>query len=233
MRSYDRLISLGLNCEITYQLNKIFGSVESSLFHWANVPAKELISTLKNPALIFSHKIIEVPETNMWRCAVTSISFHGAHLPEELLDENGKRDKEKIRMELKDIFSRIDYLRDKFCVTARSKESKLYILGLNPDLCYNIEPVSFIQDLFETLQTVAENASLLVIAEENARTKLSPLDNDKDLFVRYLNTFAPGDKVTNPYYVDLKHAKEIFSEFVPARPLPKKDKTYKFERERQ
>lgn len=232
MRTYDRLISLGLNCETAYQLCKIFESVESSLFHWASIPAEQLVPVLKNPARIFSHKIIEEPAANMWRCAVTSISFHGTHLPEELLDENGSRDKEKLRFELKETISRIDYLRDKFSITARSGESKLYILGLHPFFSRNVEPVPFALEVFETVQAIAKNASLLVIAEENLREVLTPLDNDTNFFVRFLDTFAPLDKVTIPHYVDLKHAHEIFSEFVPAR-LPKKDKLYKFEREKQ
>lgn len=233
MRKYDRFISLGLNCGISYQLCKKFGTVESSLFQWTRIPAEQLIPALKNPARIFSHKIIEEPTANMWRCAVTSISFHGTHLPDELLDENGSRDKEKIRRELKDTISRIHYLRDKFSITARSGESKLYILGLHPFFSRNTAPVPFIREVFETLQSIAQNAALLVIAEENMRAELTPFDNNANFFVRFLDTFAPIDKVTNPYYVDLKHGSEIFSEFVPARTLPQKDKHYKFERENQ
>lgn len=232
MRSYDHFISLGLNCEISFQLLKIFGAFESSLFHWSSIPAEQLIPTLKNPDRIFSHKVIEIPELNMWRCAVTSIAFHGNNQPHKLLDKNGRRDKEKIRFELKDTIARIEYLREKFCLAARSGESKLYILGLPPAYCSNIEPASFVREVFETLQTIAPNASLLVIAEKCMQAELSPLDNDETIFVRFLDQFAPGDKVTNSNYVDLKHGSEIFSEFVPARPLPKKEKIYKFQQEK-
>lgn len=230
MRVYDRLISLGLNCEISYHLTIYFGHIESSLFQWASIPAEQLIPALKEPARIYSQGIIENPAANMWRCAVTSISFHGKHRPHELFDEDGSRNKERVLSEAKDTIARVKYLREKFYNTARSEENKLYILGLHPSFCSHIVPVPFIQELFETLQTIAQNASLLVIAEKNLQTELLSLDNNRNLFIRFLDKFAPQDKVAALDYIDVKNGNEIFSEFVPAR-IQKKKKIYKFEKQ--
>lgn len=234
IRQYDRLISLGLNCETSYILYKIYGGAESSLFQWATVPAANFIAVLNNLNLIYSGKIIEDPKSNMWKCAVTNLSFHGVHKPQELLDEHGCRDKEKIRAECKDTMGRIRYQCEKFQVLARSAETKLYILGLYPELspASNEDRVKFLQELFAALQHMANNASLLVLVEKSMQTdEMAALDNDTNFFIRILDHFAPADKAVSPLHVDLAGSAEILKEFAPKKQQIRKDKQYKFERE--
>ena len=59
-KCYDYIISIGLNCEIRYQLRKKFGAIESSLLEWAAIYPQHLIDVLKNPNLIFSEQIEEL-----------------------------------------------------------------------------------------------------------------------------------------------------------------------------
>lgn len=234
IRSYDRLISLGLNCETSYILYKIYGGTESSLFQWATVKAANFVEVLNNLDLIYSGKIIEAPEKNMWKCAVTNIYFHGVHTPQELFDEHGNRDKEKIRAELKDTIGRVRYQREKFRILAKSAETKLYILGLYPLHAHptNAGRTAFLQELFAALQRMAKNASLLVFVEKSMQTdEILALDNDTNFFIRILDHFAPADKAVSPLYVDLAGAAEILKEFAPKKQQIKKAKLYKFERE--
>lgn len=234
IRKYDRIISLGLNCETSYILFKKYGGVESSLFQWASIPAVNFIEVLNNLSLIYSGKIIEEPNINMWKCAVTNIYFHGVHTPQQLLDEEGKRDMEKVRAELKDTIGRVRYQCDKFRIIAKSAETKLYVLGLYPRLCpqSNEKRTAFLQELFTTLQNIAQNASLLVFVEKSMQSEeILALDNKENFFIRILDHFAPQDKATNPLHVDLAGSAKILEEFAPKKQPIKKDKLYKFERE--
>lgn len=234
IRHYDRLISLGLNCETSYILYKKYGGAESSLFQWATVHAQNLIEVLNNLNLIYSGKIIEDPQSNMWKCAVTHISFHGVQKPQELRDKHGRRDNEKIRAECKDTMSRIRYQCEKFQVVAKSTETKLYILGLYPELSppTNEKRVKFLQELFAALQHMAKNSSLLVLVEKNMQTnEILELDNDSNFFIRVLDHFAPADKAVSPLHVDLAGSAKILEEFAPKKQQINKKKLYKFERE--
>lgn len=234
IRFYDRFISLGLNCETSFLLYKVYGGAESSLFQWATVPAAKLLEVLGNLSLIYSGKIIEDEKTNMWKCAVTHINFHGVHTPAELFDEHGKRDKEKVRAELKNTKERIEYQCEKFLVLAKSTETKLYVLGLYPGLCprTNEECVTFLKELFASLRRMAQNASLLVLVEKSMQTaEIMALDNNTDFFIRILDHFAPYDKATSALHVDLAGAAKLRQEFAPKKQQIKKSTLYKFERE--
>lgn len=233
IRHYDRFISLGLNCETSFILHKRFGALESSLFQWAAIPAENFIEVLKNLNCIYSGKIIEDAEANMWKCAVTNISFHGQHNPQQLLDEHGSRDKEKIRAELKDTMGRIRYQCEKFQIVAKSAETKLFILGLHPYFCPETkeECLNFIKELFALLQNIANNASLLVILEENLRTEeFTALDNDVNFFIRFIDHFASYLSATDFEKMDIPGYAKIYQEFCPDK-LAKKGKKYKFEQE--
>ncbi len=233
IRRYDRLISLGLNCETSFILYKIYGGAESSLFQWATVPAANFIEVLGNLSLIYSGKIIDDPKTNMWKCAVTHINFHGVHTPQELLDEHGKRDSKKVRAELLNTKERIEYQCEKFLVIAKSAETKLYVIGLYPGLCHrtNEGRVKFLQELFAALRRMAKNASLLVFVEKSMQTdEIMALDNDTDFFIRILDHFAPYDKATSALHVDLAGSAKILQEFAPKKQQINKSNLYKFER---
>ena len=76
-KRFDHIISLGLNCEISFILKKKFNFVESSLLSWSYIPISSLNDVLKNPQLIFSEGIEDLTEYNMFKCSKTGIAFHG------------------------------------------------------------------------------------------------------------------------------------------------------------
>lgn len=232
IRTYDHLISIGLNCEIRYQLQKRFGTLDSSLLAWASVNPRYLCDVLKDPHLIFSGNIHELPRYNMWRCLVTDITFHGARTVAELRDNSGHRDENKVAVEREDTISRVHYLCDKFTCTAQSTESKLYIIGIHPRFCkYKGRGLKkFIYNLSDTIQSIAVNASLLVVAaKDTTPMEIKELDNKRDIFVRFIDHFAPRNSATNSQYVDLKRGGIVFNEFRP-RVVKTKNKTYKYEK---
>lgn len=231
-RVYDHLISIGMNCEIRYQLKQKYGAFDSSLLEWAVVPPQHLIEVLENPHLIFSGEIEEKRAENMWHCKVTDITFHGKKTVNELLGSDGKPDEAKIAQEKEDSIARIRYLTNKFINVARSEDAKLYILGIHPDFCKykGKELRAFVRKTSEVIQKTAKNASLLLITLAENVEALKDLNNDKNLFIRAINHFAPYNSATNPEYVDLQWGGTVLSEFKP-RALKEDTKTYKFERE--
>lgn len=231
-RFYDHIISIGMNCEVRYQLKQKYGAFDSSLLEWAVVPPQHLTEILENPHLIFSGEIEEKRAYNMWHCKVTDITFHGKKTVNELLGLDGKPDEAKIAQEKEDTVARIKYLTDKFINVARSEDSKLYILGVHPDFCQykGQELRAFIQKVSDTIQKVAQNASLLIITLAKNVESLKDLNNDKNLFIRTINHFAPYNQATSPEYVDLQRGGELFDEFKP-RVISMDSKIYKFEKE--
>lgn len=230
-RKYDKLISLGLNCEISLILLKHFGDMDSSLFQWAGIHASRYINTLNNLQLIFSQDIIEDPNANMWFCPVSKMKFHGKRTPQELLNENGERDEKKIAAERQDTIGRIHHLCEKFTLVANSAETKLYILGLHPTFYDKPkdECVKFLQEFYTTLQHLANNASFLVIIEENMKKQeIMELDNDSTFFIRCIHHFAPSECATSIENINYERYAEIFKEFSPKQILTRK-KSYKFD----
>lgn len=70
IRTYNYLISIGMNCEVRYQLKQKYGAFDSSLLEWAVVPPQHLIEVLENPHLIFSG---EIEEKELTICGVVRL----------------------------------------------------------------------------------------------------------------------------------------------------------------
>lgn len=122
VRKYDHILSLGYNCEVSFQFFLKYHFVESSLFAWVNTETcQNLIHALKHLDLILSQGVREVQP--MYLDIATGISFHGK------TERDGLETKEEIKNEL---YSRIPHLRDKFIQTAQDGKKNLYIFKCPP-----------------------------------------------------------------------------------------------------
>lgn len=214
-RKYDHVISLGYNCEVSFQFFKKYKFVESSLFAWANTETcRNLINALKNPDLLLSQGLREVEP--MYADIATGISFHGKST------RDGLETKEQIEQEL---VSRINYLKEKFFRTASDGKKNLYIFKYPPP--QTTQDISAdIHELYDTLKNITKNDfDLLVILEKKTFPQLS--FDIPNLFIRRVDFYTPVDRVTSKPY-DKKSYGRIFSEFRPAFKLPK-TKKFKFE----
>lgn len=221
VKKYDHVISLGYNCEVSFQFFKKYKFVESSLFAWVNTETcQNLINALKHPDLLLSRGLREVEP--MWLDIATGISFHGK------TKRDGLETTEEIKQEL---ISRIAYLKEKFFRTASDGKKNLYVFKYPP-----ITPVagldtadrlhSDINWLYEALKDIIKNDfDLLIILEKKTFPEIS--FDCGNLFVRYVDFYTPADRVTSKPY-DKKSYDRIFSEFRPAFKLPK-TKHFKFE----
>lgn len=220
VKKYDHVISLGYNCEVSFQFFLKHKFVESSLFAWVNTETcQNLINALKHPDLVLSKGLREVEP--MWLDIATGISFHGK------TKRDGLETTEEIKQEL---ISRITYLKEKFFCTVSDGKKNLYVFKYPPiasqyTYCIIDRVHSDINELYNVLKDIVKNDFDLLIILEKTFPKTS-FDYD-NLFVRYVDFYTSADRVTSKPY-DKKSYGRIFSEFRPAFKLPK-TKHFKFE----
>ena len=211
-RKYGHIISLGYNCEISFQFFLQYHFVESALFAWANtINCNNVINVLKNPDVLLSAGLQK--DGIMFKDVASGVSFHG----KEGLDD--------LQSAMDELGSRIQYLKYKFFTSASDGYKNLYIFKYPP---LNIEPDVAKKEILELhnvlTQIVKNEFDLLIILEENMYPNLQFDINN--LFIRRVKFFTPPERVTRSPY-DKKHFGKIFHEFCPNFKLPK-SKKFKF-----
>ena len=210
VKKYGHIISLGYNCELSYQLFRHNRFVESNLFAWTYIySAKDLLNALNNLNLIGENGFL--PPNPLFECKNTHIRFHG-------------NDKNPTQKDYDELSQRVFYLRDKFLKTLSDGETNLYMIKIRTDED-NIEQI--ISNVFEKLNNMVKNQfDLLVILENDARLA-QRFEEIPNIYIRFVDFFAPDDDVTTKK-CDKKNWKAIFDEFRPKYKLKKKKK-FKFE----
>ncbi len=213
-KKYGHIVSLGYNCEVSFQFFLKYHFVESSLFAWVNtINCSNLISALNHLDIIGTQGFKKIPP--MYQDIASGLSFH-AQKGEEVSEE-------KIQEEL---ISRIQYLKQKFKKTAQDGKKNLYIFKYPPSNFSSDQASGEILDLYSVLSKIVQNDFDLLIISEKKNTLNFPIEI-KNLFVRYVNFFTPEEAVTSKPY-DQKSFQKIFEEFQPDFRLPKRKK-FKFE----
>ena len=223
-KKYKHVISIGCNCENAYRFFQRYKFVESSLFTWANsVNINILFNALSN----LDNILFNAPEkaSVMWKCPDTNIYFHGTEPMEMNINPNNytAEDYEPFANELK---SRVNHLKEKFLSQLRDDKKTLimYTYHTKDSEDVIVENIRTLNDKIKTLG--GNNCELLVILE--SKNKLNEnFDNDKNIYLRYVEQFAPCENVTTKKY-DKKSWDKIFNEFKPDFKL-KKNKKFKFE----
>ena len=224
-KKYDHVLSLGLNCEPAFRFSLSWGFVDSTPFSWASCKnLTTLANVLRTPSLIGSEGFLWDKPSLMWRCIKTDITFHGK-LPGD--PQNTPPSPEALEADKADLFKRLAYLNDKFTRLLSDASSKAIIfrihtkLALEPDI---EEKVDAVQRALEARG--ARNYALVVVTESAARGRISARPNR---FVRSVRAFNPNNAVVKPKLGDPVGWKALFTEFSPAKILPKKH-PFKFEK---
>lgn len=223
-RRYGHVISLGYNCETSFQFFQHYHFVESSLFAWSNtINIDNVISALENPDTLCAGKVENC--NPMWKCHNSGICFHGK-APAKIWNDNPSP--EVVKADKDELLSRIEHLKDKFIRTGRDGQKNLYIFKYPPvaDTAENI--IGKINRLYKILNRIVHNQfDLLIITERGFCPQLESLNTNPQIFVRRVNFFTPEEAVTGKKN-DRKHWKLIWQEFRPDFKLPK-NKKFKFE----
>ena len=216
---YDYIFSLGYNCEITFRFVKYFKFEESGIFNWAGINSMDiLLDALKNFDNIGTANF--APPPPLWKCKISNIYFHGKIQTEELL-----KNPELMQSDLRDLKSRLQYLKEKFLRILRSDSRKLYIRKIaQADI--NDDILNKIRELKTLLYALGgKNFDILVVTEE----KYKDFFKNPDGFIyRTVTQFPPDTNAVSPDFFN-NGWNEIFDEFYVKKPKKIKKKHYKFD----
>lgn len=127
-RYYGHIISLGHNCEVSFQFFKKYHFTESSLFAWCACPnISAMINAINKLEIVGTGEF--KPTNPMWQCQNTKIAFHGKGSP-RLWNENPSQ--EFFDNDLKELKSRLTHLRSKFITAGKDGKTNLYIYKCAP-----------------------------------------------------------------------------------------------------
>lgn len=221
VKFYKHFISLGYNCECAYRFFQRYNFVESSLFTWTNSKkAENLIYALKNLDAI----LCKTPEQVdiMWRCVNTDILFHGTE-PYDMHRNPEKYNEDDYLQYKEELVSRVSYLKKKFIgqISDEKKTLLTYTYYSQNEEKYQIS--DNIIDIKSALDRLgALNYDLLIILEKkNDLTDEAEKFKDQNIYIRYVDEFAPQGDVTTKKY-DKKSWQKILNEFRPDFKLKKK-----------
>ena len=224
-RKYDHVLSLGMNCEPAFRFSLSWGFVDSTPFSWASCKnLTTLANVLRSPDLIGSEGFSWDDISLMWRCGKTDITFHGK-LPGDV--NNPIPAPEALEADKADLFQRLAYLNDKFTRMLSDASSKAIIFRIHTKLVLEADIEEKIDAVQQALEARgARNYTLVVVTERAVRGRIAAKPNR---VVRTVKAFNPNNSVVKPELGDPNGWKAIFTEFSPAKMLPKKH-AFKFEK---
>ncbi|MGN0384122.1 MAG: hypothetical protein ACI4DS_07620 [Eubacterium sp.] len=188
--NYDKVVSLGFNCEVSFALKDYYGKLDSYPYSWCYSADRELmLSSLGHMEEILTGHVECLPESNMFKCHKFQLSFH-AKSNRDQLEIDGVEQPEKVKESLMELRSRVGHLTDKMQALFNSKESTLFIYKLRFTNDWE-EDNRFIIKLVEKLNELykSHNFVLLVVVENVNRYKVTLKDNEQ-LKVRVIDNFS-------------------------------------------
>ena len=211
LRSYHHIISLGLNCEPSYVLEDLYGTLDSYLFSWALVPdVAALTLALEDMPSIFSKKYaIEQNSYDMFRCLHTGIQFHGkSNL------RAGAYDEKLVNAAFAELVSRLAYLQKKLCRALNSGRRTLCIVKNHNrgGSIYGFDSAQALR-IKKALDKLAGNGHVDLLCVDREGCVPPEFDAQcaqQNIYKRLLAGFAPGERA---YYYDIPGWARIFAEF--------------------
>lgn len=224
-KKFDNVVFLGSNCEAAFRFLRRWGFVDSSLFAWS--------STTDLPTLTAAlDRIDDIPDgtfefkerSRVWKSVETNTYHHGRLK----IDEGGSRPSPaELDQDLADMRGRLRHLVDKFRRYVSSSESTLLVLRLSDVDASASNVQERLRRLWEALARLgAQNCSLLVVCRRSDLVRMPP--ESDGLFIRCVREFNTPDYATRENTGDPVGWSAIFTEFAPAKILPKAH-AFKFE----
>ncbi|MDR1026756.1 MAG: hypothetical protein LBL47_05080 [Lactobacillus sp.] len=219
-RKYDHIVSLGNNCEFSFQFFTNYKFVDANLFSWTYIMDRDkFLGCLEDIDGLLSEGLEDpVP---LYECKKYNVRYHGRAKWEDLMNLDGELNREAVDEDKKEIYSRVEHLKEKFKKMLVDDKSKLFVLKDPKDTDFVIA-VKLILD-----KIVKGRYDLLVVVTKDEFDKFKLLQAD-NIFVRAINNYSPETAVTSKKQSDMNGWKKIFSEFAP-KLVKSKNKKFKFE----
>lgn len=220
---YDKIISLGYNCEVTFRFLKYFGFEITNLFNWTySYSIKDLINSLNNFDSICSGEM-QKPDP-LWECKNTHLRFHGK--ADTRIFMKHRETEEILKQDKEDLLGRVAHLKEKFLNILKDESKKLYV--------YKIKKEDIDENVNETINSLRKalinlggrNFKLLIVVEKE---NIHYFKESEDFILRTVKYFAPDACLVRKKYIN-NGWDDIYNEFyVDAPDENKKDKKYKFD----
>jgi len=220
-KKFTYVIPLGITCETAFRFYHTWRFLDSSLFSWVGSLSLEALTKVIDDLSVFMTGPARLsPSTHCWICLNTNFGLHGK------LEVGKEYTQEQVDADLKDLRGRIEYLKQKFIKALQSGKSILFAHRLSRDDMASPDLGNRLDALQRTLEKLgAKDYTLLVICEKPYLDKMPPGKNRE---FRAVRVFNPPDRVVDHDIGDGVGWHAIFTEFAPAKILPKAHK-FKFE----
>ena len=226
-RPYDVVSSIGSTCEVSFNLGRFHGFVDSYPLVWAAVHSlTHLPKLIEDPMTLAADQHMEhLYETNQVYFPCFNIAFHCQGLPADLLGPDGKVDETKARAERDELKSRLAYLAGKWKKLLEDPARTLLCI-LTPRETGNT--TEEILAIYDALRKYPGTDLLVVLTGREESVSASKL-RSKGIFVRYITRHPPPDRTTDLQANDSLGWKRICYEFPP---LQRKisNKVFKYEK---
>ena len=164
-----RIISLGMNCEVSFQIERYQQPFYSSLFSWAYICNEhKFLDALYNIDDVFSNgKHFHLPTSDMFMDEKYDIAFHGRTSKSEFLSEDGKViNGEVYESTLRELENRLNHLKEKFFADLISDDEKIYIKKVPLSSVPIDLIVDYVKQLKQYFTQHARNWKLVIVLEE-------------------------------------------------------------------
>lgn len=187
-KTYDTVISLGYNCEVSFRLENFWGKINSMPFSWAYVMKRELFPQALEHIDDLLEQDIQLLPDNMIQCNTFQIKFHPRY---DILLADGKMTDESFECALSELCQRVNHLKHKHKELMLSDKRSLFIMKVEDR--GEADNIGYIKAVYQVMekQYRSGNFVLLVVLEKAAVTEgLRNLESDR-LKLRSLKKFAP------------------------------------------
>ena len=196
-----KLISLGYNCEVSFQIEKFKGAIDSSLFSWAYLlDDTKFLQALENVDDIFMNGIhFHMTTDDMFYDEKYDITFHGRTPKNVMFDEDGNiKDQVAYDECIAELKSRLAHLKEKFKKDFMSEDEKIYLrkIEIVPEQDGNVNwgrVIDFINNLkafFEKRVSQGGYKLIIIIERKFMTPELKAMEDDK-LYLRTVDWLAP------------------------------------------
>ena len=222
---YEQIVPLGINCDTAFRFYCRWGFVDSSLFAWANARNLDTLTAALARIDALADGTFQISERNrMWLNVDTGVLFHGKLNWDETTGVPPQKDLDN---DLADLKERLHHLVEKLRRYLSNDTETLVIHRLADEDAAAPDLAERLDALEEAIMRLgAKNWKLLVICQANDFRNM-PSASERRLF-RCVKAFNPMAKVTHRDLGDPVGWNAIFSEFAPAKRLPKMH-AFKFE----
>ncbi len=231
VKKYKYIIPFGSNCDFSIKFLEYYRFSDSTFWNWVwAMDVDQQIRVFKSPEILFSNGRQYIKNGGgMWLCPDTKLCFHGKHFYNEMLNDDGTFNNQKLEEEFEELISRTKYLYKKTKRYMSSPDKKLFEYTLLCSDYKNLEKyIDKIKKLYEFLKSESTNFDFLIItAHQNySKVKKAFEKSYPEVYIRAVKSV--WENKGQGLLRDETGWLNIFKEFQPEKIQKSKFKTIKY-----